>query len=142
MMNQASTLQSNDLSLARALLRLGLGVNIMGHGLARLPHVSAFVADTVHSFAGTFLPVFSVVLTAFLIPPAELVIGALLVAGLFQRAALILGTLLMMQLTFGTTLIQQWQVAGLQLIYIAVYAALISTLGFDRFSIDSWRRRA
>lgn len=113
----------------------------MGHGLARLPHVSSFVAATVHSFAGTFLPVFSVVLMAFLIPPAELVIGALLVAGLFQRAALVLGTLLMVQLTFGTTLIQQWQVAGLQLIYITVYAALIGTLGFDRFSVDSWRRR-
>jgi thiosulfate dehydrogenase [quinone] large subunit len=113
----------------------------MGHGLARLPHVPAFVAGTVHSFAATFLPTFSVALTAFTIPPAELVIGAFLVAGLFQRTALILGTLLMIQLTLGTTLIQQWQVAGLQLIYIAVYAALISTLGFDRFSVDCWRRR-
>jgi uncharacterized membrane protein YphA (DoxX/SURF4 family) len=74
--------------------------------------------------------------TAYAIPPIELTVGALLVAGLFLRPALVVGTLLLCQLTFGSALTQQWDIAGIQLVYVAIYTVLLATAGFDRYSID------
>lgn len=140
-MEAPSFLRSGDLALGHALARVGLGVNIAAHGLARVGDIPAFAAATVQSFSHTFLPPPAVLVTAWLIPPAELLIGLLVLLGLFLRPALVLGLLLMIQLMFGTCLIQQWQVAGLQLIYVAFYAALLATAGWDVYSLDRWRRR-
>jgi len=42
----------------------------------------------------------------------------------------------MSALTFGTALRQDWDVAGLQLLYSAVYAALIAGLRYNSLSVD------
>jgi thiosulfate dehydrogenase [quinone] large subunit len=55
---------------------------------------------------------------------------------MFTRLALSGGALLMLVLTFGTTLRQDWNTAGLQLIYAVVYAALLACLSANRYSID------
>jgi thiosulfate dehydrogenase (quinone) large subunit len=130
-----------DLSLAHALARLGLGINIATHGLARIGDISGFAASTEKMFAASWLPTVSVRVMGYCIPPSELTIGMLLILGLFLRPALIVGILLLYLLTFGSSLIQQWEVAGLQLIYIGLYSVLLATAGFDRFSVDAWRAR-
>jgi thiosulfate dehydrogenase (quinone) large subunit len=57
--------------------------------------------------------------------------------GMRLRFALAAGSVLMFVLTFGSTLRQDWDIAGLQLIYAAVYAALLAFWEQDWFSLDS-----
>jgi thiosulfate dehydrogenase (quinone) large subunit len=145
-MEQDSTskqyLRDRDLALAHALARVGLGINIAVHGLSRLGDMPGFAAETVKLFAHTFLPSQLVLATGYFIPPAESIIGILLMAGLFLRPVLIAGLLVMFQLMFGMTLLQQWNVSALQLFYVAFYAALLATWGWDYYSVDGWRRMA
>jgi thiosulfate dehydrogenase [quinone] large subunit len=42
----------------------------------------------------------------------------------------------MLALTFGTALRQDWDVAGVQLLYSAIYAALIAALRYNSVSVD------
>jgi thiosulfate dehydrogenase (quinone) large subunit len=145
-MEQESTskqyLRDRNFALAHALARVGLGINIAVHGLSRLGDMPGFASETVKMFIHTFLPSQAVLATAYLIPPAESLIGILLMAGLFLGPALIAGLLVMFQLMFGMTLLQQWYVSGLELFYVAFYAALLATSGWDYYSVDGWRRRA
>ncbi len=57
--------------------------------------------------------------------------------GLRTRTALIGGSLLILILTFGSTLRQDWQSAGLQLIYASVYAALLASRQNNIYSVDA-----
>jgi thiosulfate dehydrogenase [quinone] large subunit len=130
-----------DFALAHALARIGLGINIAIHGLARIGVISAFAEETVKTFAHTFLPSSLVRATAYGIPLVESMIGLLLIAGLFLRPMLILGLLLMFLLIFGMGLLQQWQIVGLQLFYVGFYALLLATAGWDYYSVDFWRKK-
>jgi thiosulfate dehydrogenase [quinone] large subunit len=78
--------------------------------------------------------------TGFLIAIGEASIGLLLLLGWLLRPALVAGALLMILLLFGVGLLQKWDIAALQLSYLAFYAALLATIRCDRFSIDGWRR--
>ena len=129
-----------DKPLAHGLARLGLGLCIALHGYVRLPHLANFADELQKEFANTFLPPALTHLTAEGIVIAEAIIGTFLLLGLFLRAALVAGSALMILLLFGVCLLQKWEVAGLQLTYLAIYAALLFTAEWDRFSIDHWRR--
>jgi thiosulfate dehydrogenase [quinone] large subunit len=131
-------LENRDLSLAYFLLRATLGVNILLHGVARLlSGPGHFAATIVHQFQASPLPHPLVVAFAWTLPWAEAFLGLFLLIGLFTRAALILGALLILVLTFGTCLLQNWLVAGDQLIYAAVYAVLLAFVSANRFSLDT-----
>ena len=128
---------SRDYSLAYALLRATLGVNIAMHGISRiLAGVGGFAAGLEKQFAATPLPHFAVAAFAHALPWAEAIIGLLILFGAATRVALVLGALLILVLTFGTNLHQDWNVAGLQLIYAIAYALLIAFHRYDAFSID------
>jgi thiosulfate dehydrogenase (quinone) large subunit len=131
----------SDLGLAHGLARLALGLNILAHGLSRIGDIPGFAATIEKMFAATWIPAAAVTLTAYAIPPIELTVGALLVSGLLLRPALVIGTLLLCQLTFGSALTQQWDIAGIQLVYVAIYTLLLATAAFDRYSIDRLFRR-
>jgi len=132
-------LQPSDVSLAHALVRVGLGVNIAMHGLVRLPDLPGFAAGLEADFADTFLPGALVYASGYGIVFAETVIGTLLVLGLFLRPVLAAGTALMIVLIFGTCLLQNWGTAGSQLVYLGIYGLLLGSAGFDRFSLDGKR---
>jgi thiosulfate dehydrogenase [quinone] large subunit len=119
---------------------VGLGINIATHGLTRLGEIPAFASETVKMFAHTILPSQVVLATCYFIPPAESLIGILLIVGLFLRPVLIVGLLLMFQLMFGMTLLHQWFISGLQLFYVAFYAVLLATSAWDYYSLDCWWR--
>jgi len=126
-----------DYSLAYALLRATLGVNIAMHGISRiLAGVGGFAAGLEKEFAATPLPHFAVAAFAQALPWAEAVIGLLILFGVATRVALVLGALLILVLTFGTNLHQDWNVAGLQLIYALAYALLIAFHRYNGFSVD------
>lgn len=132
----------NDASLAYLLLRATLGVNICIHGLARiLSGQDKFAAMLVQGFHNTVLPQPLVEAFAYSLPWIEAVFGALVLIGLFTRVALAGGALLILVLTFGSTLQQDWNAAGLQLIYAAVYAGLLAFRRENRYSADGLLNR-
>jgi thiosulfate dehydrogenase (quinone) large subunit len=127
----------SDYALAYALLRATLGVNIAMHGISRiLAGVGGFAAGLEKQFAATPLPHIAVAAFAHALPWAEGIIGLLILFGFATRYALIAGALLIIVLTFGTNLHQDWQVAGLQLIYAIAYALLIAFQRYNVFSVD------
>jgi thiosulfate dehydrogenase [quinone] large subunit len=134
----------DDRALARALLRVTLGINLLVHGLVRMPKLAAFAGGMVRDFRPTLLPSQAVHGFARALPFAEAVLGTLIAVGLWQRSALAAGALLTLALIFGTALLQRWDTLTQQMIYSLIYAALIATLSWDRWSVDALRsgRRA
>ena len=126
-------LSGNDLSLAYALLRITLGTNIAFHGISRiLAGPALFVAALTKQFESTVLPHLAVQVFGYALPWLEALIGLLILFGALTRMALIAGALVIVLLTFH----QDWNVAGLQLIYAVVYFVLIGLRGFNSFSVD------
>jgi thiosulfate dehydrogenase (quinone) large subunit len=126
-----------DRRIAYALLRILLGANIFMHGVSRLMAGPAvFTAKITEQFARAPLPHWSLVGFAVVLPWLEALLGLLLLLGLWTRFALIAGSLLILVLTFGVTLVQEWGIAGLQLIYAIAYAALIFLRSYNAYSID------
>jgi thiosulfate dehydrogenase [quinone] large subunit len=126
-----------DRALARALLRISTGLNLLMHGLVRLPILGQFADGMARDFSATILPAVLVHLFALFLPFAELTIGVLLVIGLWQRAVLTAGTLLMMALLLGTALQQHWDTLTQQMLYVFIYTALLATRSWDRWSLDA-----
>ena len=132
----------SDAVIAYTILRLSFGANIMLHGISRLlAGHAAFLGYLSHYFEKTplipasFLPIFATVL-----PPVEATLGLLLLVGLATRFSLIAGGLVMAALVVGTNLAQDWNVAGLQLIYcLLYYQLLVRRRELNRLSIDAWR---
>ena len=131
-----------DRALARALLRLALGLNLVVHGLVRLRILQQFAGGMARDFSATILPASLVRLFALSLPFAEAAIGALLLVGLWQRLVLCAGMLLMMALVLGTALQQHWDVLTQQMVYLSIYAALLATRSWDRWSLDALIRPA
>jgi thiosulfate dehydrogenase (quinone) large subunit len=128
---------AGDYSLGYALLRVTLGVNIAMHGISRiLAGLGAFASGLEKQFAATPLPRFAVSAFGHALPWAEASIGLLILIGGATRIALVAGALLIVVLTFGSTLHQDWQIAGVQLIYAIAYALLIAFHRYDSFSLD------
>jgi len=135
--------RSSDAVWAYTILRLSFGANIMLHGVSRLlAGNAAFLAYLTHYFEKTpavpasLLPAFARVL-----PPVETALGLLLVLGLWTRFALIAGALVLTMLVIGTNLAQDWNVAGLQLIYAFLYYYLLVHREDNVVSIDGTRGR-
>jgi thiosulfate dehydrogenase [quinone] large subunit len=129
-----------DRSLAHAILRVALGLNLLVHGSVRIPALGKFVDGLVRDFSVTILPTPLVRAFALGLPFAEILIGALLIAGLWQRAVLVAGSLVMVALVFGTALQQKWDILTQQMIYVLIYSLLLATRSWDRWSLDARRK--
>ena len=123
-----TSLSTTEQRHAYFLLRLVIGLDFFMHGFARIltgTGLSGFANGMVTSMASTPLLPSVVQAAGYTIPCVELLIGTLLLLGLFTRAALTLALLLMLLLMFGITLKQDWNTAGSQLLYALVLAALL-----------------
>lgn len=130
---------ASDARIAYAILRLTLGINIALHGITRIMKgTGGFAELLVTQFQATLLPRILVEAFAHTLPWTETIIGLLVLAGLATRFALIAGGLLMALLTFGTTLRQDFGIAGLQLSYSIAYFMLLSLRSRNGFSLDAW----
>jgi thiosulfate dehydrogenase [quinone] large subunit len=108
--------------LAQLVIRLGIGINLLMHGLTRLPDLSGFVAKMAPGFAETIL--LTALTRGFLfgLPFAELIAGLLiLLGGRTIKWGYFLGGLIICALLFGTTLKQDWAGASTQMIYLIVF---------------------
>ena len=133
---------SRDISLAYLLLRATLGINILTHGVARIlsgPEHFAFMLG--QTFQSTPLPEWLVVWFGYSLPWIEAIIGTFILFGLLTRFFLAAGALLILVLTVGAGLQQNWEITGLQLIYAAVYAILLAFSSANRYSIDDLYER-
>ena len=136
----ALSLRLSDSVVAYTILRLSFGANILLHGLSRLLNGRpAFLAylnhyfEHAHLISPGMLPAFATVL-----PWVETTLGLLLMLGLATRFSLIVGALVMTFLVFGTNLAQDWNVAGLQLIYCFIYYHLLVQRERNVLSLDAW----
>ncbi len=132
-----------DRALACLLLRATLALNIALHGITRvfLSGVSQFVNATVAQFQNTVLPAWQVRAFATAVPYLELVIGVLLLAGLWTRWTLCAGALLMLAIIFGTGLRSEWNLLFLQMFYSFLYFVLLMCRQYDSFSVDGLLRK-
>jgi thiosulfate dehydrogenase (quinone) large subunit len=122
-----------------ALFRMTLGLDMFLHGVMRIPTLSAWVDTTAKLFEHTILPMWLVRGFLFFLPFPEGIIGALLILGLFTRAALIAGSITIFILVFGTGTRQDWTTVGLQMIYALYYALLLSRADDNWLAIDTRR---
>jgi len=137
-----TALENRDQRLAYALLRMVVGLNLLMHGVSRLLAGTGTFADKLAGqFAHAPLPVWSVWSFGMALPAMEALLGLLLLIGLRTRAALIAGSLLIMVLTFGSALVQDWPAAGLQLTYALVYSVLLFLLRYNGWSLDACMNR-
>ena len=123
-----SSLRYSDAVIAYTILRLSFGANIMLHGVSRLlAGHAAFLAYLTHYFEKTpLIPASILPMFATALPPVETALGLLLLLGVGTRFSLIAGSLVMAALVVGTNLAQDWNVAGLQLIYCFIYYYLLA----------------
>ncbi|HEX4652591.1 MAG TPA: DoxX family protein [Granulicella sp.] len=127
-----------DQRAAYALLRIILGTNIALHGISRfMMGASVFSSKLVSQFAHSPLPSSLVWGFGVSLPWVEALFGLLILFGLRTRAALVGGSVVLLLLTFGSALIQDWQAASAQLLYAAVYAALLFLIRFNGWSLDA-----
>ncbi len=123
---QLLALQTAERRWAYALLRLILGVNLLGHGVIRIYHgVPAFAAGLTAQVSSPLLPAPMVHVFALSIPWIELTLGVLLTLAIFTRAALTAAMIFMILLMIGVTIRQDWPTAGLQLVYGFVIFSLL-----------------
>ncbi|SEM25575.1 thiosulfate dehydrogenase [quinone] large subunit [bacterium A37T11] len=127
----------NNKTLAYVFARLVLGLSMFGHGAIRVPKIGTFSAGIVKQFAESPLPEALILPLSYVIPIAELVLGILLLLGLFTRTALIGTGILLLVLIFGTTMIENWNALVPQMVHSAFVVGLLAFVDdYKSFSIQ------
>lgn len=130
--------ERQDRTIAFAIFRLTLGINIFLHGFVRIwAGVDSFVAAMAPGFQDTLLPSGLINVSLWLIPWLEAVIGAALILGFQTRISLVAGSLLMTLLVTGTALKSDWSALGIQMVYVLCYYLLTCHARFDGWGIDA-----
>ncbi|MFC5050567.1 DoxX family membrane protein [Rubritalea spongiae] len=130
-------MKTSDQTLAYTLARIGMGINMLVHGLVRLPKLNGFVDYITGQFEKTALPSLMVKPYAYAVPFVELGIGVLLILGLLTRQTLVVAMFLMLSLIFGTCLLENWANAGSQMVYLAYFAVLLGLrTAYNQQSLD------
>jgi thiosulfate dehydrogenase [quinone] large subunit len=130
-------MKMSDQFLAYLLLRLTLGVNFTFHAIPRfIKGVGGFRDKMVADFSETPLPSFFIYAFGTALTYIELIIGLLLIIGLYTRYTLVAASLLMMALIIGTSFQQKWDVVSSQLIYSIIIFMLVWTQQSNFYSVD------
>ncbi|GAA4178289.1 hypothetical protein GCM10022218_28570 [Sphingobacterium ginsenosidimutans] len=98
---------------------------MLGHGLVRLPKLNVFSGWMVEFMQKSYLPQPLILGFGYALPFIEIIIGLLLLTGVFQRWALYAGLVLMAILIFGSTTIENWTAIDTQLLHAAYFAGLL-----------------
>jgi thiosulfate dehydrogenase [quinone] large subunit len=125
-----------DRRIGYLLMRLAVGVSLLGHGLVRIPKLGRFHDHLTSDFTHSILPKTLVSVAGYALPFVEFCIGAMLVVGLLTKLGLIAGVLGMTALVFGSTTIEDYSVIGEQLIHAAIMVGLIVFLEHNTCSVD------
>ncbi|WP_026914751.1 DoxX family membrane protein [Christiangramia portivictoriae] len=121
--------------LAYYLARITLGVNFGIHGLVRLPKLEGFAQGILKGFEGSMLPEFLVIPFAYAIPIVELILGIMLLLGLYTQKALTASALLMIVLIAGSAFKEDWGAVSTQMVYALYIFFLIYFQENDKWSL-------
>jgi thiosulfate dehydrogenase [quinone] large subunit len=122
------------------LFRVTIGVNMFFHGFMRpFTGLSAWEQPLAATFADTYLPMPLVHLVLYSLPFYEMVLGAMLVLGLFTRVAAIGGAVMMLGLLYGNTAKQDWGTVGNNMHYTLYFAGMLALQRFDWLALDNRR---
>lgn len=135
-MTQTDVSLIRDRQMGFALLRLLLGINMLGRSFVRIPELQSFARGMADGFAETILPYTFVYLFAHVIVITETVIGVLLILGWKTRWALAVMGLLFVFLTFGMLLQQSFGTAANIMVYGIAVCLLLFHTRYDHFGID------
>jgi thiosulfate dehydrogenase [quinone] large subunit len=142
-MTEEMDLWLKDLAPPYALLRIALGLNICLHGFVRwTAGLTSFAGSLVPMFQKTPLLLWSVYSFGCVLPIAETLVGACLLFGFQTGRSLISGSVLMLVLTLGSALRQDWPTVGIQLTYSLIYSLLLAGIRFNSYSVDSRLHRS
>ncbi len=135
-MNHSEETSSLDKKMGFALLRLLLGVNMLGRSIVRLPELQSFAGGMADGFSDTFLPHTFVFIYAHVIVFTESAIGVMLILGWKTRWALAVMGLLLASLAFGVILQQNFGTAANIMIYGIAVCLLLFHTRYDHFGVD------
>ncbi|WP_321281781.1 DoxX family membrane protein [Marinifilum fragile] len=130
-------MRNKDKELAFLFARITMGINLLGHGLVRLPKLFDFKIWMLDSFQDTLLPASLVGMWASVLPFLELSIGILITAGLFTRKAIAGGAIIILILVFGSCLKENWEWVSFQMIYALYFFFLMVYIDYNQISIDN-----
>jgi len=131
---------SNHREVAYALLRVTLGVVFLFNGVEKfMGGLGNFVGGMNQRFAGK-LPAALVMPFAYALPFMEVLCGALLLLGLFSSIALVLSGLLLVALTFGTVMLNDFPTVAHTTQYALVNFVLLWFVEHNGYSVDRLRR--
>lgn len=128
--------EETDKQLGFALLRVMLGVNMLGRSLVRLPDMNGFASGMANNFSETILPEPFVYVYAFMILFIEAIVGIMLIIGWKTRWALVGMGALLISLTFGQILLQSFGTVANILIYAIAVTLLLFYTKYDFYGID------
>ncbi|AZA50129.1 DoxX family protein [Chryseobacterium carnipullorum] len=123
-------------NIAYFLLRMSMGVNLLGHGLARIPKLSVFADGMTKGFEKSWLPQPWVQIFSTTLPFLEFGIGLMLILGFKTRFANFAGAGLIIMLLFGSSTVENWEAMGIQMIYAVFFYILISRLEDNCYCVD------
>ena len=116
-----------------------LGVIFLTTGIVKfISGIGNFAAGLQQEFAGK-LPTIIVTPFAYVLPFAEVAVGALLVLGLFNVIALVIAGLLLMVLTFGKAAVNDSATVAGNLSYVLIIFVLLWLADYNGYSIDRMR---
>ena len=133
----------SNLQIGYFLFRLSIGVNMFFHGFMRpFTGLSAWEEPLAATFVDTYLPMPLVHAFLYVLPFFEMILGALLILGLFTRLATIAGTLMMLGLLYGNTARQDWATVGNNMHYVLYFTGMLAMHRFDWLALDNRRAQA
>jgi thiosulfate dehydrogenase (quinone) large subunit len=121
---------------AYALLRVAFGVIFLFSGIGKfVSGIGNFEAGLETQFAGK-LPMFLIKPFGYALPFAEVIVGALIVFGLFNLFALVVSGLELIVLTFGVVVAGEFPSAAHNVQYALVNFVLLWFANYNGYSID------
>jgi thiosulfate dehydrogenase [quinone] large subunit len=111
------------------------------HGIVRVVKLPKFSTWMLEKFANSILPEALVTPFSYALPIIELVIGVLLLIGLYTRISLTIGGFTMVALIFGSGMIEDWGALPSQMIHTFFFAVLLSHLNYNSYSVDNALKR-
>lgn len=131
-------MQINPRRLGYVLLRISMGFVIFFWGLRKfIGGYSQFVSGMENQFANSWLPGFSVQLFAYILPFAEVILGALLILGLFTLYAAALEAIFVMALSTGMQISGDSATVANNLVYTLILCSLVFLVEYNSVSLDS-----
>lgn len=121
--------------------RLVIAMSMFGHGVARIPKLTAFSNGMASGFQNTILPASLVHLFGMALPIFEFLVGVFLIFGFFTREAIIIGAVIIVLLIFGSSLTEKWDAVAIQMFYGLYFAILFTHLPYNIYSVDYHYRR-